>query len=353
MLLRFGGGSTLRWIASKLLTIPITLVIVILVLVSLSSSILDQIMMKQIDIEVRKSVITNPQLSHLPMEQKMKLAEKMREELIKAMGLDKPWYVRVFAYTYSLLTFKPIYARVLTTTIIDPGSPNAYLIVFERIPFTIALFTTSAIITLCFAIPLGLLAARRPGGLIDRVISTWSIFSISMPWWWVAMVMIWLFCYQWRIFPGPEHETDWTNPISIAHRAALPIIVVVMMSVGVVAYRIRSILLDILTEDFITTAKAKGLPERTILRRYVLRVAAPPIVTIVLLSIVLSIVSGAIITEAVFNWYGIGRLYWEAIVANDIPVVLVLVYISTLLYLLTRFALDILYTYLDPRIRRA
>ena len=343
----------MRWVVGKLLTIPIVLVIVVLILASLTSGILDQIMMKQIEIEINKAVITNPQYANIPMEQRMKIAEKMKEEMIKALGLDKPWYIKVFMYTYSLLAFKPIHARVLTTRIIDPGSPNAYLIVFERIPFTIALFTTSAIVTLCFAIPLGLLAARKPGGLIDKIISTWSIFSISMPWWWVAMVMIWLFCYKWHIFPGPEYETDWTNPLSVAYRAALPVITVSMMSIGVVAYRIRSILLDVLTEDFITTAKAKGLPEGAILRRYVLRVAAPPIVTMVLLTIVLSIVSGAIITEAVFNWYGIGLLFWDAVVANDIPVVLVLVYISTLLYLLTRFALDILYTYLDPRIRRA
>ena len=348
-----GGGGVLRWVVGKLLTIPIVLVIVVLILASLTSGILDQIMMKQIEIEINKAVITNPQYANIPMEQRMKIAEKMKEEMIKALGLDKPWYIKVFMYTYSLLAFKPIHARVLTTRIIDPGSPNAYLIVFERIPFTIALFTTSAIVTLCFAIPLGLLAARKPGGLIDKIISTWSIFSISMPWWWVAMVMIWLFCYKWHIFPGPEYETDWTNPLSVAYRAALPVITVSMMSIGVVAYRIRSILLDVLTEDFITTAKAKGLPEGAILRRYVLRVAAPPIVTMVLLTIVLSIVSGAIITEAVFNWYGIGLLFWDAVVANDIPVVLVLVYISTLLYLLTRFALDILYTYLDPRIRRA
>ncbi|WP_167827840.1 ABC transporter permease [Pyrolobus fumarii] len=343
----------MRWLVTKALTIPIVLFVVVSILVALTTPILDQIMMKSIEVEIRRAIFTNPQYANVPMEIKLQMAERMKEELIKALGLDQPWYVKMIKYTFSLLTFQPIYARVLTTRIINPGSPDAYLIVLERIPFTVYLFTTSSILTMALAIPLGLLAARRPGGIIDRMISTWSIFSISMPWWWVAMVMIWVFAYQLRIFPGPEYQTDWTNPVSVAYRAALPVLTITLTSTGVVAYRIRSILLDILTEDFVMTERAKGVPERMLLFKHVLRVAAPPIVTMVLLTIVLSIVSGAILTEAVFNWFGLGTLYWEAVVSNDIPVILVLTYISTLLYLITRFVLDILYTILDPRIRRA
>ncbi len=343
----------MRWLLAKAINIPIVLILVLFILVSLTGGILDQIMMKTIQVQVRREVLSNPKYAYLSQQEKLKIIKRLEEELIKAWGLDKPWYIKAFMYMYMLFTFKPIYARVLTTRIINPGSPNAYLIVFERIPFTVVLFTTASIFTLAIAIPLALLAARRPGGIVDKIVSAWSVFSVSMPWWWFAMVMIWLFCYKFPIFAGPEYQTNWTNPLDVAYRAALPVLTVTVLSVGVTAYRIRGILLDVMREDFVTTARAKGLPEKIVLLRYVIRVAAPPIITIVLLSIVMSVVTGAILTEAVFNWYGMGLLYWEAVMANDIPVILVLTYISTLLYLITRFILDILYTYLDPRIRRA
>ena len=342
----------MRWIIGKLLTIPVVLFIVVVILVSVTTPVLDKVMMTTIQVEVKRAILANPHYANLPLELKKKIAENLTRYYIHAFGLDQPWYVKVFKYSIALLTFQPIYARALTTQIINPGSSNAYLIVFERIPFTIYLFTTSTIVSLIFAIPLGLLAARKPGGIVDKIVSVWSIFSISMPWWWVAMVMIWIFAYTLHWFLGPDAVIDWTNPLQVLQRAALPVLTISLASIGVVAYRVRSILLDVLTEDFVMAERAKGVPERRVLW-HVLRVAAPPIVTIVLLSIVLSIVSGAIITEAVFNWFGLGTLYWQAIVANDIPVILVLTYISTLLYLVTRFVLDILYVYLDPRIRRA
>ncbi|MEB3759735.1 MAG: ABC transporter permease [Desulfurococcales archaeon] len=293
-----------------------------------------------------------------------KLSEECKKKIIQdeiniqivRKGLDKPWYVLAVRYTKTLITFQPLYSTVLTTQYWPyQGDRNALHIIMERIPYSVLLFTTSSILTLAFALPLALYAARRPGKTVDSTITAWSVFSVSMPWWWLAMVFIYLFTVKYNIFPSPYKPggIDWTSITSILSMAALPVFTVTILSIGDTAYRIRNILLDVFNEDFVTVARAKGLPESMVLRKHVIRAAAPPLVTIVLFSIVLSVFSGAIITELIFNWFGLGRLYWDAIVANDIPVIVELTYITTLLYLVIRFILDILYTVLDPRIRRA
>ncbi len=274
---------------------------------------------------------------------------------IHKQGLDKPWFLLSLRYTKMLLTFKPLQAYQLSTQYWPyQGDRNALHIILERLPYSITLFTTSSILTLLVAMPLALYAARRPGSILDSVITGWSVFSVSMPWWWLAMVFIYLFTVRYHVFPSPYLKgIQWNNPIEVAKMAALPVFTVTVLSIGDTSYRIRNILLDVFNEDFVTVARAKGVPERIVLRKHVIRPAAPPLVTIVLFSIVLSVFSGAIITELIFNWFGLGRLYWDAIENNDVPVILELTYITTLLYLALRFILDILYTYLDPRIRRA
>jgi len=276
---------------------------------------------------------------------------------LKSRGLDAPWYVLSLRYTKMMLTFEPINSTSRLTTkgffFYEYGDPNAYHIILERVPFSILLFTTSSIITLIFAIPLALYGSRNPGGIVDNVITAWSIFSVSMPWWWLAMVFIYLFTQKYKIFPSVIEGIDTTDIGQLVSKAALPVITVVSLSIGDTAYRMRNILLDVFNEDFVMVARAKGVPETLVLRKHVLRAAAPPIVTIVLFSIVLSVFAGAIITEMIFEWPGLGKLYWDAITLNDVAVLTVLTYITTLIYLLTRFFLDILYVLLDPRIRRA
>lgn len=270
-------------------------------------------------------------------------------------GLNKPWYVRALRYSLDLFEFKGLNSTALTTRYWPTqGSHNAWDIVLERVPFSVLLFTTSSILTVVLAVPLALWAARRPGSLLDNVVVSWSIFSVSMPWWWLAMVFIAFLTVKYNIFPQPWNvNVNFHDVASLARAAALPVFTVTILSIGDSAFRLRNIFLDVFNEDFVTVARAKGLPESMVIRKHVMRAAAPPLVTVVLFAVVLSVFSGAIITELVFEWPGLGRLYWEAIYAGDIPVVLVLTYVTTLLYLILRFILDILYTILDPRIKRA
>jgi peptide/nickel transport system permease protein len=124
----------------------------------------------------------------------------------------------------------------------------------------------------------------------------------------------------------------------------------VLVSVGAWTYVVRTMLLNTAQEFFVTAARARGLPEGTVMRRHILRVAAPPIATSIILGLTASL-GGAILTETVFNWPGMGRLYFEAITTADEGVIVALTFIFTLLYVAARFILEILYVVLDPRIR--
>ncbi len=340
----------MRWFIVKVINLLIVLVAVTYIVAAITSG-----PMAQIEINMHRHALQEAvrHIEGLTPQEKQEWVNERLQAYIKSQGLDKPWYLLAMKYTVDLLKFKDLNATTMTTLYFHQGSRKVLYIIAERIPFSILLFTTSSALTLLFALPLALYAARRPGGFLDNTITTWSIFSVSMPWWWLAMVFIYLFVYKWNIFAGPSAQTDWRNPLDVLNRMALPVITVTLLSIGDSAFRMRNILLDTFNEDFVMVARAKGVPERNVLMRHVLRAAAPPIVTIVLFSLVLSVVNGAIITELIFNWFGMGRLYWDAISQNDIPVLVELTYITTLLYLITRFLLDVLYTYLDPRIRRA
>ncbi len=375
----------MRWLAVKLLNFIIVLVLVTFVVAAIFAGPLAERQKQQIRQEMQQEVqgmLRDPKIGpglkeQIVEEYKQYLISqglydggpiseeeavqwyinKLTQEEIARRGLDRPWYLIAGKYTKMMLTFEPVRATSALETrgffFYKSGDKNAYHIILERVPFSVLLFTTSSALTLLFAIPIGLYAARRPGGMLDNVIVGWSVFSVSMPWWWLAMVFIYFFTRKYQIFPPVTADINVHDIGNLLSKAALPVLTVTVLSVGDTAYRIRNILLDIFNEDFVIVARAKGLPETMVLRKHVLRAAAPPIVTIVMFAIVLSVFAGAIITELIFEWPGLGKLYWDAIQQNDVAVLTVLTYVTTLLYLVVRLILDILYTLLDPRIRRA
>jgi peptide/nickel transport system permease protein len=148
--------------------------------------------------------------------------------------------------------------------------------------------------------------------------------------------------------PPPEGVIAYF--LDMLWHAALPIISMVLVSVGAWAYTVRTMVLNTAQEPFVTVGRAKGLPKRLVERRYILRVAAPPIVTSLTLGLAASL-GGAILVETVFNWEGMGRLYYDAILKVDESVIVALTYVYTLIYIAARFTLEILYLILDPRIR--
>lgn len=270
--------------------------------------------------------------------------------LIIGAGLHQPWYVNLPLYLRKII-FLDLRSHFLTSEIWNQGSRKVVYIIGERIPYSILLFTTSTIIALSLALPLGIYVASRAGKIVDNAVALSAIVSSSLPWWWFAMIMIYVFAYQLKVLRSPADLPSWSNPLDVAHFMILPVMTIVILTVGTNTYVMRNIVISTLQEDFVTTARAKGLKERDVLLKHVLRAAAPPIVTILMLSIAMSFVSGAIITEVVFNWRGLGRLYYDAIYGKDVPVILGLTYISSFIYLTVRLILDLIYGFLDPRIR--
>ena len=231
---------------------------------------------------------------------------------------------------------------------------------------TAILFLTATLITFAIGVILGFQMARKPGSIMDRAVSVFGMISWSMPSWWVAIIMLLIFAFYFPIFPSQsmyvyyelgqlpqdlgfldrlvEQARIWAKYMT------LPVVTLVLVSFGGAAYLIRNIVLGILQEDFVMTARARGIPERRVIYGHVLRTSSPPIVTYLALSIV-GAFGGAIITEAVFGWPGMGLIYWIAIQQFDAPVLVASTWVLTVFFIVTILILDFIYSLLDPRVR--
>ena len=276
-----------------------------------------------------------------------------REEREKFYSLDRPWYQRLPDMVRRLILLDLGEARTLRSF---QGSPKVLTMVLERLPYTMLLITTASVITAVVGLAVGVKLATRIGSKLDRSVSYASAISYALPAWWTGILLILLLAFQLRILPSgglhstPPPEGGIARFLDLLYHAILPVITLVLVSLGAWAYTVRTMVLNTAQEFFVTVARAKGLPEGKVMRRYILRVAAPPIVTNLVLGLAASL-GGAILTETVFNWPGMGRLYYDAILAADEAVIVALTFMFTLLYVLARFILEVLYLVLDPRIR--
>ena len=287
--------------------------------------------------------------------------EAMIKRYKELWGLDKPVHVQYGIYIWRMLTwpfyvaFLGDYSAIGESTVLAFGRPIASMIA-ERVGWTFLLFGTASAITMTLGIILGLYAARRRGSLFDRGIIFSGLVGYSFASWWVGMVLIYIFAYLipvlppggYHSVPPPKEPLDFA--LDVAYHMVLPVSSIVLVAFGGWALVVRNILIDVFTEDYILVARAKGLPERTIVFKHALRSAAPPIVTMVGLSVPF-IFLGGVITETVFSWPGIGMLYWNAINARDFPILEALLYICALFFVLTMVLVDLIYGFLDPRIR--
>jgi len=276
------------------------------------------------------------------------------DQRIKALGLDNPWYSpqRIGFTMYKILILDFGNATFLTS---DSGSSNVGEILLEKIPRTVLLFTTATIIISMIGIFLGALSGSKVGSVVDRLTSTFAVISSSFPVWWIGMLMIFLFAFTYHIFPARATPSILPSEpgyiVALLYHMALPLITIVIIGFGSWAYLVRNFMVGTMQEDFITAKKAIGIKKNKIIYRHALKNAAPPIVTILALSLSGSL-GGAIITEAVFDWPGMGRLYFEAISVMDLPIIIGATYVLTVLFLISIFIADLLYGYFDPRVKR-
>ncbi len=278
---------------------------------------------------------------------------RYREELVRSYGLEKPWYERLPDMFLRVLILELGRARYAQTF---AGSNKISDIIAERLPNTVILVTTAIAINFLIGILLGVRIAAKPGTRLDRATSFFSAISYAVPTWWLGIIFILIFAFYLKLFPygglysSPPPQDPFLRALDVLWHATLPITVLVLVNVGLTIYVTRTIVLNIAQEDFVNVARMKGLPERLVNRRYIMRTAAPPILTNVILGLAGSI-GGAILTETVFSWPGMGSLFFEAIYQSDEALILSLVYMFTLVYVVARFVLEVLYTIVDPRVR--
>ncbi len=221
--------------------------------------------------------------------------------------------------------------------------------VLQRLPATLSLAGVSVLIALLIAIPLGVLSAIRQGTLTDRIATSISQFGISVPDFWFGILLITLFAGVLGWFPASGYVSLLEDPLGWAYRLILPGITVGLVSGAVITRFVRSSVLESLGEDFIRTARSKGLSERRIIREHVLPNALVPVITVTGLQLAY-LLSGVVVVEAVFAWPGLGQLALTAVEDRDYPVLQGAVMLFAAFFLLVNLLVDLLYAIVDPRI---
>jgi len=272
----------------------------------------------------------DPVLLFLPTDIQAKDVEEFRERL----GFNDPLLVQ--------------YARFLAGALRgDFGESLRYRrdamgLVLERLPATLLLATTAVLLTLVVAVPVGVVSAVRRNHAVDHVGSLATALGQAVPGFWLGLMLIYVFSVQLRWLP-----TGGTG--SLAH-LAMPSVTLAAFFSARIARLTRSAMLEALGEDYVLTARAKGLREARVVGKHALRNSAIPIVTLAGLEIG-QLLGGAVITETIFAWPGLGRLTVQALLNRDFPLVLAAVFVTSATYTLINFAVDLLYGWLDPRVR--
>jgi peptide/nickel transport system permease protein len=230
------------------------------------------------------------------------------------------------------------------------GRENVNERIVEGIPATFSLCIGAAVIWMFFGILFGYLSAVRAGGLLDRALTVVAIAGISMPAFWLAAIFLNYLTYQFELFPSGGYVELTADPLGWANHLILPWITLAILYVGFYSRVLRSNMLDAMGEDYVRTARAKGLAERRVMTRHVLRNSLIPIVTLFGLDFG-ALLGGAILIEAIFNLNGIGQYAYESLRNLDLPPIMAIVLFGAFFVVLFNTLVDIAYAWLDPRIR--
>jgi peptide/nickel transport system permease protein len=268
------------------------------------------------------------------------------DRLNKLIGLDKPIHERYLIWLNNV-----IHGSLGQSWTIARGQ-EVGTIIGTRLPNTLMLMTTGLVFSFLIAIVIGTVSAVRQYSIFDNVSTAFSFFGISIPAFWFGLIMLMFFGLELKLFPvgglySVGHQDD---PIDRFWHLILPMIVLSLLSVAQWSRFLRSSLLETLRQDYVRTARAKGQIERLVLFRHAFRNALIPLVTVIALAIP-ALFGGAIFTETIFNWPGMGQLLIGAVGASDWPVAMGVVIITAALTILANFIADVAYVLVDPRIR--
>jgi peptide/nickel transport system permease protein len=223
-------------------------------------------------------------------------------------------------------------------------------LILQRVGPTLALAASTIIVTVLIALPLGVIAAWRHGTWLDRLVMGFSVIGFSVPVFVLGYLLIYLFAIRLDLFPVQGYQSVLDGVWPFLHHLVLPSITLSVIYIALIARITRASMLEVLGEDYIRTAHAKGLSNRVVLLRHGLRNAAVPIVTVIGIGIAL-LIGGVVVTESVYNIPGLGRLTVDAVLARDYPTIQGVILVFSFAYVLINLLIDITYTLFDPRIR--
>jgi len=343
-----------KYTGMRLVTLFVTIVIGIYltILIANMGGFVDEILRGEIRERISIAVSINPLYRDYTVEERSGLIDKQIAREEERLGLNRPFALRSISFLSNALTLN--LGRSLNMTS-DSGSKQVKLIILERLPSTLLLFGV-ANLTLFFSsvfIALGL--SRRYGSLWDKIILILTPTSAAPPWFY-GIFLILIFAALLRVMPfggmvdAPPPENWFDYSTSVLKHMILPSLALILASIFLSIYNWRTFFLIYSSEDYVEMAKAKGLNSRDIERRYILRPTLPTIITSFAL-LLIGLWTGAIITETVFNWPGLGRTLFRAVGLYDTPVIVGSTIIYAYLLGITVFMLDIVYALVDPRVK--
>jgi peptide/nickel transport system permease protein len=277
-----------------------------------------------------------------------RIGEDVRERYRRNLGLDRPLYEQFITYLKELfsgnLGISYQYDRTVTHVIGGRVWPTTLLI------------GTALILSTVIAIPLGVMSATKQYSKTDHAITFGGLAGISFPIFWLGLLFQLMFAVYLDWTPVSGYETTGSAATGFAHykdifmHLLLPMLTLTVANLAVVMRLTRSSMLEVLRQDFVLTARAKGLSERSVIYSHALRNALRPVITILALSIGF-LLTGAVLTETVFNWPGLGRLAFESIFTRDYPVLLGLFFVVAIMVILANLGADVVYALIDPRVK--
>jgi peptide/nickel transport system permease protein len=261
-----------------------------------------------------------------------------------ANGYDRPLFIQYGVWVGHLVTGQLGYSYKL--------NQNVASLIADRLPKTVLLVGLANLFALVFAIPLGLLQARRRNSALDYSVTGVAFIFYSMPLFWLSLLLVIIFSIDVRWFPPEAPQGSLAQVLTAPGGLVLPVAALTLITIALFSRYMRSSAIDSLTQDYIRTAQAKGLGDAKLLRRHVLRNSLLPTITLIGLTLPV-VVSGALLVESVFNFPGMGLLFWNAAQAQDYPVLLACTVVVGVATAIGSLLADLLYMVVDPRIRTA
>lgn len=343
-----------KYTALRLVTLFVTIVIsmYLTILIANMGGAVDNILRGEIRERITISISINPAFRDYTPEERSKFIDQRIALEEERLGLNRPFVLRSMTFLRNALTLN--LGRSLNMTS-DSGSKQVRLIILERLPSTLLLFGVANLALFFSSVFIALGLSRRYGSLWDKIVLVLTPTSAAPPWFY-GIFLILFFAALLKILPfggmvdTPPPDNWFDYALSLLKHMILPTLALILASIFLSIYNWRTFFLIYSSEDYVEMAKAKGLNARDIERRYILRPTLPTIITSFAL-LLIGLWTGAIITETIFNWPGLGRTFFRAIGLYDTPVIVGLTIIYAYLLAITVFLLDIIYALVDPRVK--